>query len=172
LVEADFDAVSQPLWDYLDLLTPKLWRSGRAYPQNSGRQRTLMGDGEIDLAMSFSPSEASAAIANGELPDSVRTAVFDAGTIGNASHKAGTMVLADFLRSPEAQAHKQDPGVWGGFTVLAVDRLPAAERRRFDALDLGIATLSPQQLGKVLPEPHPSWMIRIEEAWTQRYGAQ
>ena len=31
--EADYDTVVAPLWDYLDELTPNLWRSGDAYPQ-------------------------------------------------------------------------------------------------------------------------------------------
>ena len=32
------------------------------------------------------------------------------------------MVVADFLLSPEAQARKQDPAVWGDPTVLAMAR--------------------------------------------------
>ena len=80
----------------------------------------------------------------------------------NAAAKAGALVLADFLLSPEAQAHKQDPKVWGDPTVLAMDKLSAADKARFDALDLGIATLKPEELGPALDEPHPSWMTRME----------
>ncbi len=80
------------------------------------------------------------------------------------------MVLADFLLSPEAQAHMQDPEVWGALTVLAVDRLPAVEKARFEALDLGIATLKPAELGPPVPEPHPSWMERIEKEWAKRHS--
>lgn len=168
------------LFAYLDALTPHLWRSGRAYPRNGAALRQLMADGEIDLALSFNPAEASAAIANFELPETVRTYVLDGGTIGNtnfvaipfnASAKAGAMVLANFLMSPEAQARKQDPAVWGGFTVLDVERLPAGDRALFEAIDLGPATLSPEELGPALPEPHPSWMTRVEADWARRYGA-
>ena len=81
------------------------------------------------------------------------------------------MVLADFLISPEAQARKQDPKVWGDPTVLAFGKLPAADKARFDALDLGIATLKPDELGPALDEPHPSWMERLETEWKRRYGA-
>ena len=180
-VEAvDYAAVTAPLWDFLDALTPHLWRGGAAYPQNGPQTRRLMADGEIDLAISFSPGEASAAIAAFELPDTVRTVVMEGGSIGNASFvaipynasaKAGAMVLANFLMSPEAQAHKQDPTVWGMPTVLDVAALPPEDRARFEALDLGVATLGPEALGAVLPEPHPSWMVRLEEDWTRRYGA-
>ncbi|MEM6676937.1 MAG: ABC transporter substrate-binding protein [Pseudomonadota bacterium] len=177
--EAAYEAAVAPLWTYLDALTPNLWRAGRAYPQNGARLRQLLADGEIEIAFSFNPSEASSAIANFELPETVRTYVLDGGTIGNtsfvaipfnASAKAGAMVLADFLLSPEAQARKQDPLYWGNFTVLDVAALPAPERARFAALDLGIATLPPEALVPVLPEPHPSWMVQIEQDWTERYG--
>jgi putative thiamine transport system substrate-binding protein len=88
----------------------------------------------------------------------------------NANAAAGAMVLANFLMSPEAQARKQDPEVWGDPTVLALDRLPPDERARFDTLDLGVATLPPEALGPTLPEPHPSWVERVEHEWARRYG--
>ena len=143
--------------------------------------RQLLADGEVDIAFTFNPSGASAAIASGELPDTVRTFVLDGGTIGNAhfvaipfnaSAKAGALVLANFLISPEAQARKQDPGIWGDPTVLALDRLASDDRARFEALDLGIATLPPEDLGPVIDEPHASWMTELERAWTKRYAAQ
>ena len=177
--DVDYDAVTAPLWTFLEELTPNLWRQGRAYPQTGPRQIQLMADGEIDLAISFSPGEASTAIANGELPDTVRTFVLDGGTIGNASFvaipynanaKAGAMVLADFLLSPEAQARAQDPNVLGYGTVLDLAKLSDEDRARFDALELGIATLGPDELGPALPEPHPSWMTRIEADWQARFG--
>jgi len=177
--DAEFIAVTAPLWPYLDELNPLLWRSGKVFPQNGPAQRRLLGDGEIDIAISFSPAEASSAIANNELPDTVRTFVLEGGTIGNtnfvaipynANAKEGAMVLANFLLSPEAQVRKQDPTYWGGQTVLDLSKLSVEDRARFDALELGIATLSPLELGKTLLEPHPSWMERIETEWQRRYA--
>lgn len=171
--------VTAPLWAFLDALTPTLWRSGRAYPATGPAQLQLIADGEVDLAISFSPGEATAAIANDQLPDTVRTFVLDAGTIGNASFvavpynsgsKAGAMVVANFLMSPEAQARAQDPAVLGYGTVLNMDAISADERAVFDGLELGIATLSPAQLGTVQAEPHASWMTRIADDWAKRYG--
>ena len=177
--EADYDAATAAFWTFMDGLTPSLWRQGRAYPQNESRQIQLMADGEIDLAISFNPNEASNAIANGQLQNTVRTFVMDAGSIGNASFvaipynanaKAGAMVVANFMMSPEAQAMMQDPEVWGLGTVLDLAKLSGEDRARFDALELGIATLPPSELGATLPEPHPSWMVKLEEDWTERYG--
>jgi putative thiamine transport system substrate-binding protein len=179
--DADFEEETAPLFAYLDALTPFLWREGRAYPANSTALRTLMADGEIDLALSFNPAEASSAIARGELPMGVRSFVLDKGTIGNASflaipynaaHKEGALLLADFLLSPEAQAKKQDPAGYGGFTVLAMAKLSPADRARFDALPRGAATLSAEELGPTLSEPHPSWTTRLVAAWKRRYGVR
>lgn len=177
--EADRAVAS--LMDWLAGLRNDLWRSGKAFPRNYSALIGLLADDEIDIAFAFNPAAASNAIANGELPDTVRTFVFEGGTIGNshfvaipynASSKAGALVLANFLLSAEAQAHKQDPAVWGDPTVLDVAGLPAPDRALFDRLDLGVATLSPADLGAVLPEPHPSWMMRVEEAWKTAHTQQ
>ncbi len=177
--DASYEATTAPLWAFLDRLTPNLWRSGRAYPATGEAVKPLMADGEVDLAISFSPGAASAAIAGGELPDTVRSYVLDGGTIGNASFvaipynanaKAGAMVLADFLMSPEAQLRMQDPEYLGWGTVLSMAKLTPDAASAFAALDLGIATLSPAQLGAALPEPHPSWMTRAADDWLTRYG--
>ena len=50
------------------------------------------------------------------------------------------------------------------------ERLAPEDRARFDEIDFGPATLTPDELGTPLPEPHPSWMERLEEDWTSRYG--
>jgi putative thiamine transport system substrate-binding protein len=177
--DEDFAAATAPLFAWLDSTREHLWRGGRAYPRDYGSLRRLLADGEIDFAFAFNPADATSAIANGELPDTVRSFVFEAGTLGNthfvaipfnANATAGAMVLADFLMSPEAQARKQDPAVWGDPTVLAVDQLPPQDRERFTKLELGVATLTPEELGPTLPEPHPSWVERIEQEWARRYG--
>lgn len=179
VVEADLEADLAPLFAYLDALHPSLWRKAQAFPTNAAHMRGLLADGELDIAFTFNPGDASSAIANGELPDTVRSFVLDGGTIGNthfvaipfnSSSKEGARVLANFLLSPEAQARKQDPAIWGDPTVLNVAALATEDRQRFEALDLGIATLSPDELGAALPEPHPSWVAAVEKAWAARYG--
>jgi putative thiamine transport system substrate-binding protein len=178
--EEEFADATKPLFDYLDKLNPLLWRTGKAFPQNYPDMKRLMADGELDITFAFNPADASAAITAGELPDTVRSFTFPGGTLGNthfvaipynANAKAGALVLADFLISPQAQARKQDPKVWGDPTVLNIAALSAEEKAAFDGLDLGIATLKPDQLGPALDEPHPSWMERVEIEWKRRYGA-
>src|SRR5690606_9259148 len=120
--EATFEEETKPLFAWLDELNPLMWRGGKAFPQNYPAMKQLLADGEVEIIFAFNPSEASNAIANGELPETVRSFVFPGGTLANthflaipfnAAAKAGAMVLADFLLSPEAQARKEDPAVWG-----------------------------------------------------------
>jgi len=179
--EVDVTEATRPLWRFLDRLHPHLWRQGRVFPANGSMLRRLMGDGEIDLALSFNINEATTAVLNYELPPTVDSYVMDTGTIGNvhflaipynASHKAGAMVLANFLLSPEAQLRKQDPEGAGDSTVLAMNRLSPEMREQFEALSAGPATPTPEELGAPVPEPHPDWALVLEREWIDRYGVQ
>lgn len=178
--ETRFERDVEPLFAYLDQLHPVAWRSGKAFPQNYPDMKQKLADGELDIIFAFNPAEASAAIKTGELPDTVRSFTFSGGTLGNthfvtipynANAKAGAMLVANFLLSPEAQLRKQDPQYWGDPTVLAPDKLPEADKAAFRSLDLGVATLTPDKLGPVLAEPHASWMERIETEWRRRYAS-
>ena len=80
------------------------------------------------------------------------------------------MVFADFLLSPEAQARKSDPTVWGDPTVLSMAKLSPEQRRLFADIPRGIATLTADQLGTVILEPHASWVSAIEKEWQKRYA--
>jgi len=176
--DASFAPVTAPLWTWYDALRPALWRRGEQFPENGPAQRQLMNDGEIDLMVSFNPAEAAVAQASGQLPATVRTVVFDAGTIGNtsfvaipynAAHKEGAMVVADFLLEPSTQARAQDVRELGNFTVLDLAKLTPADRRRFDVLPRPAALPTNAELLTTLLEPHPSWMTRIAAEWERRY---
>jgi putative thiamine transport system substrate-binding protein len=178
--DANFNSVTAPLWTYMDELRPLLWRQGKAYPKSGPDQRQLLGDGEIDIALSFSPMEAATSIAQGLLPATVRVYVLDGGTIANtnfvaipfnATAKEGAMVVANFLLSAEAQARAQDPRYLGAFSVLDLNKLSAAERAPFAVIQANPAVPTNQELGTQLLEPHESWMERIKRAWVARYGA-
>lgn len=176
----DYAALSDPLWRWYAELRPHLWRRGEQFPASGPAVRQLMNDGEVDLMISFDPQEATASIAQGLLPPTVRAYVWDRGTIGNtsfvaipvnAAHPEAAMVVADFLISPEAQARAEDPRFLGALSVLDVEALPAPERALFDALPRDPATPSRAALGSPVDEPHPSWMSRIITEWERRYAA-
>ncbi len=168
-----------PLWSYLDKLHPFMWRSGKTFTTNASEMKQLLNDSEIFISLTFNPNEASNAIAKDELPKSVRSYVHKDGTIGNShfvavvfnsSAKEGAMVFANFLMSAEAQARKSDPAIWGDPTVLATHKLSDTDKALFSKIPKGVATLSAEDLSKVLPEPHPSWVAALEKEWQARYS--
>jgi len=177
--KGEFSKVTAPLWSYLNQLHPLLWRSGKNFPSSSSAQRQMLNDSELDIALSFNPSDTSAAITNGSLPETTRTFVLKKGTIGNTHFVAipfnsgsteGAMVVANFLISPLAQLQKQNPNIWGDSTVLSIAKLSKQDQKKFKALPLGVATLAPERLGITQPNPHSDWKNKIDLEWQKRYG--
>ena len=176
---ADADPALEALWQFLDALHPNLWRQAKAFPPNEAALGQLLADDEVGITFAFNPGRASAEIAAGTLPDTVRTFVLDGGTIGNASFvaipfnanaAAGAQVVANLLLDPAVQARAQDASVLGFQTVLNMDALTPADRALFQDAPRGPATLSPAELGPTLLEPHASWMTQISDQWARRYG--
>ena len=174
----DFAKVTAPLWAWYDRLRPYLWRHGREFPASGPAERELLEDGEIDMMPSFNPTEAAADVEAGLLPRTVRTVGLAHGTIGNTSfvaipynspHKAGAMVVANFLPSPAAQARAGNIRYLGGPTVLDRAKLTPAERALFASLPDSPWVPRRAALKRVLAEPHPSWARRLAEAWERRY---
>jgi putative spermidine/putrescine transport system substrate-binding protein len=175
LDEKRFERAAQATYDLLIDLEPFLWRQGKTYPESPIRLSQLFADGEVDFSMSYHPSEASKMINDGLFPDSVRTFVFEEGTIANthfvaipfnAQDMAGAMVVANFLLSPEAQLEKADPRVWGDFPAIDLQRLDGQWRTRFAGLPRGPATLPDDVLQRhQLPEPPSEILIRLEKGW-------
>jgi putative spermidine/putrescine transport system substrate-binding protein len=173
--EQAYNQAAAKTFDLLHRLSPFLWRQGKTYPESPIRLAQLFADHEIDFCFSYHPAEASKQIHDGLFPDSVRTFVFDEGTIANthfvaipfnAKDKEGAMVLADFLISPEAQLKKADQAIWGDFPVIDPGRLDSQWQSRFDQLPKGIATLSNEVLQRhQLPEPPSEILIRLEKGW-------
>ena len=178
----DFDEVlfaeKFPLcWQVFNELEPALWREGQTYPENRTRMQDLFANGEVYFDMTYSPAEASSLITQGRYPESARTFVFENGTIANthylaipfnASHKAGAMVVANFLLSLEAQLSKANPDNWGDLTALDISRLPDEWQEKFNAIPRGPATLSEGALSaNRLPELQADWLVAIEKGWEE-----
>ncbi|MCA1788119.1 MAG: ABC transporter substrate-binding protein, partial [Desulfobacteraceae bacterium] len=174
--DADLYVKNAPmLWEWLNEITPFLWQKGQTYPKDSAFLDTLFARGEVALGMSYHPPHAQNMIMQGSYPDTVKTFVLDDGTIYNthftaipfnAPNKAGAMVLADFLISVDAQLSKHHPDNWGDFPALDLDRLTSADRGRFEAVDLGPATLAPDQLAAVaVPEIPAAYLEALEQDW-------
>ncbi len=178
VTDAAFETATAPLWAWYDALRPTLWRAGETFPENQSIQEQMLNDGEVDMAMSFDPASAAAGIEQGLLPATARVFVPEIGSIGNisfvgipynAANREGAMVVANFLLDPATQAHMQDITVLGSYSVLDPVKLSADQAAVFAALPAAPALPSSADLGPTLLEPHGSWMVKLTEAWAQRY---
>ena len=170
----------EPLWIWLDEVTPNLWRKGRNYPSNYLALTELVAEREIDIGMAFNISHASNAISEGRLPKTVRSYIHEKGSLANvhfltipynSSKKEAAKIFVNFLISPDAQLRKQNNKFWGDPSVLSMDKLNIGWKKKFNETSKGIATLSNDELKMKFQEPHPSWVKVLEEGWIRRYGS-
>ena len=175
-MEADYDTVKaaiEPALEYLRTLNPYLWNEGKTFPESSTTVDAMFADGELVMSMSYSPFSVATGIAQGIYTDTTRTFIFDNGTIGNtnymgiaynAPNKAGAMVAINEIISAEIQLTQY--AELKELPVVATEKLSAAERAAFDAVELGEGVLSQADLlAHRLPEMPASLVPVIEEIW-------
>ncbi|MEZ4707490.1 MAG: ABC transporter substrate-binding protein [Caldilineaceae bacterium] len=170
-VQAQFDELSPALWEALNDIKPCLWRNGETYPNDLTELRELVKNGEIAFAMTFGYGDTTNLIADGVYPETMRTMMFDTGTVANAHyvaipfnspHKAAAMVIANLIQSPENQlALMRDVG---GTPAVVVSRLPQEIQDEFAALDLGPAAYPLDQFKPALPQLGDMQPV-LEQAW-------
>ena len=169
--EQVYESASKKLWVWLRDLQPHLWREGKTFPESVSRLHQLFSNHEVDFTMSNNDGEVDNKVLQGVLPETARAYVLDSGTIRNshymgipvnAPHKAGALVVANFLISPEAQLKKAAPAVWGDGTVLSIDRLPAEWKSKFMNIE-GRNRVAPRTEleTRALMEPASEIMIRL-----------
>lgn len=171
--------VLDPLWAFLDDFHPTLWRDGEQFVQTGAQMRRLVDDTELSLAFTFSAPEVPAAVQRFDLPKSIRSYAMRDGSLSNthfvaipynASHPQAAQLVANFLMSPKAQAHKQTPAVWGDKTVLVQSALSPEQQALFDSKQTHQSALPFDSITRTVSEPHPSWVDAIMQGWQMRYG--
>lgn len=175
------EIILEPLWDFLDKLHPSLWREGQQFLQSGAQMRRLIDDTELSLGFTFSGPEVPAAVQRYDLPPSIRSYAMSDGTLSNthfvaipynASHSAAAQLVANFLLSPEAQARKQTPSVWGDKTVLVPTMLTPKQQALFTTITPHPSALPFEAITRTVSEPHPSWVEAIDQGWQVRYGVR
>ena len=171
-----YDEYAPVVWEYLNGIEPYLWREGQTYPELAA-MANLLANQEIDFAMEYDSSRASTYIRQGIYPDTIRTLVFDTGTIANVSYVAipynaenvaGALVLANFLLSPEYQISITDPEVLGWKMAIDPTRLTAEEQTQLAAIEQGVATLPADVLSAAaLPESSVAWVEAMQTGWEE-----
>ena len=177
--EQNTDLVLDPLWTFLDDLHPTLWRKGEQFVQTGAQMRRLVDDTELSLAFTFSAPEVPAAVQRYDLPESIRSYAMSDGSLSNthfvaipynASHPQAAQLVANFLMSPEAQAKKQTPSIWGDKTVLVQSTLDPEQQALFKNNRPHPSALPFDSIKRTVSEPHPSWVDAIMQGWQRRYG--
>ena len=166
---------SARLWDYLTDIAPFLWQEGRSYPRDLAMLDSLFERGEVAINMSYTQANAQARILEGRYAATVRSFVMAEGSVFgghftaiafNAPNLPAALLLANLLLDPEVQASKNDPANWGDFPAIDVTRLQAADRLRFEQIDLGEATLSlPELEAAAMPEIPTEYLEALQEDW-------
>ncbi len=173
-----YAANSARIWEYLNELKPYLWQEGKNYPKDIAALDSLFERGEVLLNMSYHQAGAQGKILQGRYKDTVRTFVMADGSIFNthftavpynAPNRAGALVVANFLLSPEAQLSKNQPANWGDFTVLDLGRVSEEDRAKFQSLNLGAATLPLADLARAaVPEIPSEYLEHLEKDWEKQ----
>ncbi len=169
------------LWDYFNDIKPCLWREGETYAKDENELHNLFANQEIDLSITQAIAGAGTLIAEGLVPQTARTFVFDNYMIGdynyvaipkNAPHKAAALVLANIILSPEMQAAQIIPengfGLGYGIDVSLVedpDEVQALE----DAQELlGPAFIPPEELAQSLVHDAAiPYQNLVEQGWQE-----
>ena len=170
-----YDELAPALWERLDELAPALWREGRTYPRDQVALERLYADGQVDVTMTYGPATLTQLVEDGTFPPTTRVLELEDGTVGNASFlaipasspdQAGAMVVADLALSPQQQAAKADPAVWGQFTVLDRELLDPADARAFEQLPASPVVPAYEELSRnAQPELSSTWVAPLDEGW-------
>ncbi|XPV77169.1 MAG: ABC transporter substrate-binding protein [Desulfovibrio sp.] len=170
-----FNKNAPKLWAWLNEVKPYLWQKGRTYPKGISQMDTLFARGEIAINMSYHPLHAQSKILDGTYRSSVESFIMPEASIFNlhfwaipynAPNKAGAMVFANFMMSPEAQLSKFDPANWGDYPAIDVSRMTEEMQKTFKDIDLGSPTLTPAELAQsAVPEIPAEYVVALEKGW-------
>lgn len=174
--QAVYDQYAPQVWEYLNDIEPSLWRNGETYP-DAQQMTDLLANKEIAFNMQYDPGRAAIYASQGIYPETIRTFVFDTGTLANnnyvaipfnAANPAGAMVVANYMVSPEFQLIMADPARWGWLMTIDPTRMSEEQQATLAGYERGPATLAPDVLAaSALPEPNGAWVEAMEAGWTE-----
>ncbi|MBC7796844.1 MAG: ABC transporter substrate-binding protein [Pyrinomonadaceae bacterium] len=167
---------SDKTFNFLNEIKPYLWRKGETYPNSTKELDKLFANSEIDFSFGYGANFASERIKRGEFPPSVRTFVFDSGTISNynfltipfnAENPVGASVVINYFMSHEFQVEQSQQ--LGSIYPHKLSALSEAELKSLTILTLNAATLSDEELAShSIPEADSEYLSRLEKDWREK----
>lgn len=177
LTKEELEKKLEPTIKYLKELKPYLWKEGKTYPTDNPTLTNMFTDQEVLMAMSYNPNEASLLIQDKKAPETTRSFVFDKGNIGNthflaiskmSPNKDAAMVFINEILAPENQIEKSDPAVLGDLPVVSYEKLNDEQKKLYDSVKLGSATIPYKELDeKKVPEMPAQIVPLIEKIWEE-----
>lgn len=169
-----YDEVAEDFFALLNEIEPYLWREGDTYPENITKLNSLFANGEVAFNFNYGPGDAAAKIKTGQYPDSVRTFVFEGGTIANTNYlaipynsgnKAAAMVACNEVLTPELQySMATDRDSWP--LIINVEKIPEEWKEEINGIEHHPSVLSAQVLNEhKLPEMMSEWLVQMEKDW-------
>jgi len=172
--EAKYQEVAAKFFKLLNELKPYMWRQGTTFPENLPKLNDLFANGEVLFNFNYGPGDAAAKIKSGQFPETVRTFVFDEGTIANSNYlaipynssaKAAAMVAANEMLDPAVQySMAVQRNSWPLITNVSL--MPAEWQDKINSIERHPSILSGEELSNhTLPEMMADWLVRIEADW-------
>lgn len=175
--DEEFEKNLVAVWDYFKELKPYLWKEGKTYPENEGKQDLLFSNGEIDITMGYTINKVNSKIASGDYPESSKSFLLDKGTLfnnhylaipNNSKNKEDALKVINCLISPKLQMEKQKPENWGDYSVLDMKKLTLEEQRKFEEFTKSSKIPTMVELGeKRVMELPPEKLVIIEKGWVE-----
>ncbi|MFT5873380.1 MAG: putative spermidine/putrescine transport system substrate-binding protein [Clostridium sp.] len=182
MTKEEFQQISKPVVAYFKEMNQYLWREGKAFPATQALQDEFFKNGEISMTMGFEIGKTAGLVKKGEYPETVKSFVFDTGTIGNSHYlavpynspnKAAALLVIDFLESPKAQIEKLKAEVWGDMPALDVSKLSDDQNMELKDAEAGPGALSIKELSMHrLPEMKSQYIDWIKEIWISEIGGK
>ena len=171
-----YKSASAKTFAFLNEIKPFIWRKGETFPNSTKDLDRLFANNEVDFSFAYGANFASDRIKRGEYPPTVRTFVFDSGTIGNynfltipfnAENLSGALVVINYFMSPEFQIEQAKQ--IGSVYPHKLDALNDAEKAAVAQLPRGEATLGDAELAShLIPEADSEYLERLEKDWREK----
>ena len=178
ITKEEFIELSKPVVDYFTELNKYLWHNGKAYPSSQAQQDELFKNGELLMTMGFEVFKSAGLVTSGIYKNTVKTFVFNTGTIGNSHYlavpynspnKAAALLVMDYLESPVSQIEKLKTNVWGDMPAFDESKLDSTQKSELlsvlsTSLDIELKQITDHRL----PEMKSNYIDWIKEIWTNQ----
>tara|TARA_B100001109_G_scaffold255716_1_gene260298 strand:- start:688 stop:1905 length:1218 start_codon:yes stop_codon:yes gene_type:complete len=171
--QSKYDRLSDSLWNWINANKKYFWKEGQTFPKEHSKMDQLFASGELYLSFGFNEGGIEDKVRQGLFPNTTRSYAWDNGTVKNtnylgipynAKNKAGAMAVINFLISPEAQLKRLTPDEMNTSTILEVNKLPEAWKKKFKEMPGRKYGADLNDLeGHAIKEPKPEYMIKVYE---------